>query len=115
MLAPVLLALSLTAGCKSGNVKVMVGIKSRFPGKFTFAVFVVPALIPHRVAAVKIIADIVRYICNNKLGFRYVIAFKVLKVIVKKFTFHCLHRPAVSTANITVSADISITTALVDF
>lgn len=34
--------------------------------------------------------------------------------VVKKFTFHCLYLPAVSTANVTIGADISITTALIN-
>lgn len=98
-----------------GNVKIIITIKRRLARQFTFAIFVVTALVPHRVAAVKVIADVIRYICDNKLRLRYVIPFEVLKVIVKKFAFHFLHRPAVFTANITVGADISITATRVDF
>ena len=49
------------------QVEVEVRSKSGFSGKFGFSVFVIAALVPYRITAIEVRADIVWNIGNDKL------------------------------------------------
>jgi hypothetical protein len=63
-------------------LKIFVGIKKRLTGQSAFAVLVVAVYVPLRVATIRVVAYVVRYIGNNQLRPRDVITFEVLKVII---------------------------------
>ena len=65
------------------NIKIIICVKSRLPSKLAFTVLVVSTLVPHGIAAIKVIPDIVRDISDNKLGFRYVIPLVILEIIIE--------------------------------
>ena len=50
--------------------------------QFALPIFVVSALIPHGIAGIGIRSDVIRDICNHKLGLWDVVPLEVLKIIV---------------------------------
>ena len=50
------------------QVEIKITIKSRFTCEFAFAILVISAVVPHRIAAVEIAADVVGHVRDNQLG-----------------------------------------------
>ena len=70
------------------NPKCPVGMEKALLCQLAFAVFVVPALVPHWVAGIGVHADVVRYISNHQLRFRDIVALEILKIVMIQFAFY---------------------------
>ena len=70
------------------DFKIAVRIEKCFFGIFAFAVFIIAAVIPHRIAAISIRADVIRNISYNQLRLWNVVFAVILKIIVEYFTFN---------------------------
>ena len=64
------------------NLEIIIRVGETLLCQFTFPVFVVSALISHRIAGIGIPLDVIRDICNHKLGLGDVVPLEILKVIV---------------------------------
>ena len=49
------------------KIEIKIRVKGCFSSKFAFSIFIISTLVPHWIAAIEVIAYIVRYICNNQL------------------------------------------------
>jgi hypothetical protein len=47
------------------KVKIVIGVKRGFPRFVALAVFVVTAFVPDWIAAIKVIANVIRHICDD--------------------------------------------------
>ena len=69
------------------QIEIKIGIKSGFSGKFAFAVFIVPTLVPHWITTVEIRTHVVGYISNNKLRFGDAVPLIILEIVIEQFCF----------------------------
>ena len=60
------------------KIEIKIRVKGCFSSKFAFSIFIISTLVPHWIAAIEVIAYIVRYICNNQLCWLNSIFFIIL-------------------------------------
>ena len=85
------------------NVEIEISVECGFPGELAFSVFVVSAVVPHRIASVEVRPYVVRNIRNDQLRFRNVVPLEILEIIIEQLalnlflsiesTFHHLNPP----------------------
>ena len=76
---------------KFRNIEREICVERRFSCFAALTVLIVAVNIPIGTACVKVSADIVRNIGDYKLGFRDIVAFEILEIIVIEFTFYISH------------------------
>ena len=69
------------------QVEVEIGIECRLSGLLALAVLIFATVVPHGIAPVKVIADVVRDVGNNKLRPWNCIFFVILHAVSVNFTF----------------------------
>ena len=66
-----------------GNAEIFISIKERLTRQLAFAVGIISADIPTRIAAISIFADVIRDVRDYKLGFGDAIALIILEMVIE--------------------------------